>query len=151
MEEKSKIIELKSKESICTYLSFLQGNINRMGVNSSNVKALIAVIYTVFITILIAIKELKNYWWLGLIISFAGITMDGYYLALERMYRKKYNNFVENLNQGKLDEKEIYNMNPKNTDLENEILAVMFETVKSFSVLGFYILFIIITVLLKAI
>lgn len=77
--------------------------------------------------------------------------MDSYYLALERMYRKKYNNFVNDLNNGKLDEKEIFNMNPKNTDLKHEILAVMLETIKSFSIIGFYILFILVTILLKLI
>ena len=80
-----------------------------MGGNSSNVKALIAVVYTIFITVLIAIKELQQYWWIGIIISVIGMIMDSYYLALERMYRKKYNNFVNDLNNGKLDEKEIFN------------------------------------------
>ena len=31
-----------------------------MGGNSANIKALIAVVYTIFITILIAVKELKQ-------------------------------------------------------------------------------------------
>ena len=40
-------------------------------------------------------------------------------------------------------------MNPKNTDLKYEVFAVMLEAVRSFSVIGFYILFIGITILLK--
>lgn len=72
-----------------------------------------------------------------------------YYLAFERMYRKRYNNFVKKLNDGQIDEKEIYNMNPKNTDLKYEVFAVMLEAVKSFSVIGFYILFICITNFIK--
>ena len=65
------------------------------------------------------------------------------------MYRKRYNNFVKKLNDGKLDENDIYNMSPKNTDLKYEVFAVMLEAVKSFSVIGFYVLFIGITILLK--
>lgn len=120
-----------------------------MGGNSANIKALIAVVYTIFITILIAVKELKGYWWVGLIIALVGMIMDTYYLAFERMYRKRYNNFVKKLNENQIDEKEIYNMNPKNTDLKYEVFAVMLEAVRSFSVIGFYILFICITILLK--
>ena len=104
---------------------------------------------SIFITILIAINELKGYWWIGFGIAVVGMIMDTYYLAFERMYRKRYNNFVKKLNDGQIDEKEIYNMNPKNTDLKYEVFAVMLEAVKSFSVIGFYILFICITILLK--
>ena len=146
---KEKIIKLKDHESVIAYLEFLQNVISRMGGNSANIKALIAVVYTIFITILIAINELKGYWWSGFVIAVVGMIMDTYYLAFERMYRKRYNNFVKKLNDGQIDEKEIYNMNPKNTDLKYEVFAVMLEAVKSFSVIGFYILFICITILLK--
>lgn len=146
---KEKIIDLKDHSSVVAYLEFLQNVISRMGGNSANIKALIAVVYTIFITILIAVKELKGYWWVGLIIALVGIIMDTYYLAFERMYRKRYNNFVKKLNENQIDEKEIYSMNPKNTDLKYEVFAVMLEAVRSFSVIGFYILFIGITILLK--
>lgn len=146
---KEKIIDLKDHSSVVAYLEFLQNVISRMGGNSANIKALIAVVYTIFITILIAVKELKGYWWVGLIIALVGMIMDTYYLAFERMYRKRYNNFVKKLNENQIDEKEIYNMNPKNTDLKYEVFAVMLEAVRSFSVIGFYILFMGITILLK--
>lgn len=146
---KEKIIDLKDHPSVVAYLEFLQNVISRMGGNSANIKALIAVVYTIFITILIAVKELKGYWWVGLIIALVGMIMDTYYLAFERMYRKRYNNFAKKLNENQIDEKEIYNMNPKNTDLKYEAFAVMLEAVRSFSVIGFYILFIGITILLK--
>lgn len=146
---KEKIIDLKDHPSVVAYLEFLQNVISRMGGNSANIKALIAVVYTIFITILIAVKELKSYWWVGLIIALVGMIMDTYYLAFERMYRKRYNNFAKKLNENQIDEKEIYNMNPKNTDLKYEVFAVMLEAVRSFSVIGFYILFIGITILLK--
>lgn len=148
-DTKENIINLKDRPAVIAYLEFLQNVISRMGGNSANIKASIAVVYTIFITILIAIKELKCYWWVGLIIAAVGLIMDSYYLAFERMYRKRYNKFVKNLDNGQIDEKEIYNMNPKNTDLKYEVFAVMLETMKSFSVIGFYILFIVITVLLK--
>lgn len=148
-DEKGKILDAKNQASVVSYLESLQSVISRMGGNSANIKALIAVVYTIFITILIAIKELKTYWWIGLIIVFVGILMDTYYLALEKMYRRKYNDFVDILNDGHVDEKAIYNMNHKSTYLKYELFAVMLEAVKSFSVIAFYILFIGITILLK--
>ena len=151
IKTKENIVNLKNNSSVVAYLDFLQNVISRMGGNSANIKALIAVVYTIFVTILIAIKELNGYWWVGLIIAVVGMIMDTYYLAFERMYRKRYNNFIKKLNEGKLDGKEIYNMSPKNTDLKYEVFAVMLEAVKSFSVLGFYILFVGITILLKLI
>lgn len=149
MEEKSIIMKNKENPAVCTYLEFLQNAINRMSTNSGAIKALIVVVYTIFITILIAIKEFDKYWWLGLIISIISMLMDAYYLALEKMYRKKYNNVVNDLNNGKLDEKQIYNMNPKNTELEHEVIAVMIESIKSFSILPFYSLFIALTIIIK--
>ena len=148
-DEKGKILDLKNQASVVSYLESLQSVISRMGGNSANIKALIAVVYTIFITILIAIKELKKYWWIGLIIVFIGILMDTYYLALEKMYRRKNNDFVDNLNNGQVDEKAIYNMHPKSTYLKYELFAVMLDAVRSFSVIVFYILFIGITILLK--
>ena len=148
-DEKRKILDLKNQASVVSYLESLQSVISRMGGNSANIKALIAVVYTIFITLLIAIKELKTYWWIGLIIVFVGILMDTYYLALEKMYRRKYNDFVDILNKGQIDEKAIYNMNPKSTYLKYELFAVMLDAVRSFSVIVFYILFIGITILLK--
>lgn len=149
MSEKKEILKLKESPAVTTYLSFLQNNITRMAGNSGNVKALIAVIYTIFATVLITVKGAMIYWWMGFIITIGGMNMDAYYLAFERMYRKKYNNFVKDLNAGKLDEKEIYNMNPKNTVLKYENIAEMLECMKSFSIIGFYILFIAITFVFK--
>lgn len=147
MEEKIK--KLKKEESVITYLEFLQNAISRMAGNSANIKALVAVIYTIFITILVGIEKYSPYWWIGLIIAVLGLIMDTYYLAFERMYRKKYNNFVDKLNEGKLDVKAMYDMNPRNTDLKYEVFAYMLESINSFSVTGFYILFVGITILLK--
>ena len=89
VKEKETILELKDHSSVIAYLEFLQNVISRMGGNSANIKALIAVVYTIFVTILIAIKELNGYWWVGLIIAVVGMIMDTYYLAFERMYRKR--------------------------------------------------------------
>ena len=146
---KENVIELKDKQSVIAYLGFLQNVISRMGNNSANIKAVIAVIYTIFATALIESSKLQKYWWAGFIICGFGLILDVYYLSYEKIYRKKYDIFLNKLNHEQLNEEDIYNMYPRNTELKYEVLAVMLEAVKSYSVIGFYILFIGITVLLK--
>ena len=143
-----KILELKGNPSVVTYLTFLQDNITRMNSNSSNVKALVAVIYTIFVTVLCAVGKINLYWYFGTIIIFLGILLDSYYLGLEKMYRIKFNNFVNDLNNGNIDVKKIYDMNPKNTGIKCEVLAELLSSMFSFSVLGFYLMIVAISVLL---
>ncbi|MBR3888653.1 MAG: hypothetical protein IKJ32_06095 [Clostridia bacterium] len=149
MKKYSNILKNKNEQSVCTYLGFLQNNISRMATNSSNTKALVAVIYTIYATVLSAIEIFEPYWCIGIVITFIGALMDAYYLALERVYVQKYNVFVNDLNKGKLKTIEIYNMKPKNTDFKYEIVGLMLESITSFSIVGYYILFIVITILLK--
>ena len=143
------ILEKKDRSSVTTYLGFIQNNIARMATNSANTKAFVAVVYTIYASVLAAIEVFEPYWWIGLIITALGIVMDAYYLAFERMYRTKYNKFLNKLNKNILDEAEIYNMNPKNTDLKYEVIAEMIDCVRSFSIWGFYFLFLVVTILLK--
>lgn len=143
-----KILELKSDSSVIAYLTFLQDNITRMNSNSSNVKALVAVIYTIFVTILCAVDKINLYWYFGIIIIVLGVLLDSYYLGLEKMYRTKFNNFVNDLNNGNIDVKKIYDMKPKNTNIKSEVLAELLSSMFSFSVLGFYLMIVAISVLL---
>ena len=143
-----KILELKSNPSVIAYLTFLQDNITRMNSNSSNVKALVAVIYTIFVTVLCAVDKISLYWYFGIIIIVLGVLLDSYYLGLEKMYRTKFNNFVNDLNNGNIDVKKIYDMKPKNTNIKSEVLAELLSSMFSFSVLGFYLMIVAISVLL---
>ena len=143
-----KILELKSNPSVIAYLTFLQDNITRMNSNSSNVKALVAVIYTIFVTVLCAVDKINLYWYFGIIIIVLGVLLDSYYLGLEKMYRTKFNNFVNDLNNGNIDVKKIYDMKPKNTNIKSEVLAELLSSMFSFSVLGFYLMIVAISVLL---
>ena len=62
---------------------------------------------------------------------------------------EKYNDFIAKLNKGDVNEFEVYDMKPRNTDLKNELLAMTITSMTSFSVYGFYSLFIIISILIK--
>ena len=59
------------------------------------------------------------------------------------------NKFIEDLNNSKLNVEEIYNMKPSNTQLKCELLAEILLSLKSFSIIGFYSIFIIIALIIK--
>jgi hypothetical protein len=142
-----KILEILNQPSINTYLNFLQSNISRMNSNSNNIKILIATIYA-FLIAINKIDDIKIFLTF-IIMLFIGFILDTYYLAIEKIYRKKFNNFIENINNENFNIKDIFDMKPKNTPLKYEIFAEMVDTFFSFSIWIYYLLFIIITVLLK--
>ena len=120
-----------------------------MSSHSVIIKASISVFYTILITILIGINKINHFWWIAIFITLIGSIIDAYYLAMEKIYVKKYNDFIAKLNKGDVNEFEVYDMKPRNTDLKNELLAMTITSMTSFSVYGFYSLFIIISILIK--
>lgn len=143
------ILELKNEPSVVNYVELLQENISRMSSHSGIIKASICVIYTVLITILIAVNKISDYWWIAIAITIIGAIIDAYYLAIEKIYVIKYNKFLKKLNDGTVDEKEIYDMKPRNTEIKTELLAMTLNSLISFSVYGFYLLLIIISIFIK--
>lgn len=146
---KKNILKIKDQPSVICYINLLQNNIARMSNYSGIIKAAMCVIYTIIISILLTIEKLSQYWWIALLITLLGVVMDSYYLALEKIYVIKYNKFIRELNDNKIIIENIYDMNPKNTNLSCEFLAMMLSSVKSFSVIGFYFIFVIISIAIK--
>ena len=94
------------------------------------------VVYTILITIMLSINKLNDYWWIIIVITILGMILDAYYLGIEKIYVTKYNKFIEDLNNSKLNVEEIYNMKPSNTQLKCELLAEVLLSLKSFSIIG---------------
>ena len=115
---KKEILDLKNHPSVTCYIEMLQNNISRMSSHSGIVKASMCVIYTIVITIILTIQNLDMYWWITLPITICMAILDSYYLALEKVYRDKYDEFVDKLNLNRLDSQEIYNMKPRTTSLK---------------------------------
>ncbi len=147
--EKKKIIDLKDHQSVICYVQMMQGNISRMSSHSGIIKASVCVIYTVLITVLSILEKTKELWWVALGVTIISGILDAYYLGIEKIYVEKYNNFVEELNNGIVNEEKIYNMKPRNTKNKAELLANIILSFKSFSIYGFYLLLVIISLLLR--
>ena len=142
-------LKLKNNPSVICYLEMLQNNISRMSSQSGIVKASMCVVYTILITIILSIKKLNDYWWVIIALTILGMILDAYYLGMEKIYVTKYNKFVKDLNNSKLNFEDIYNMRPRNTELKCELLAEILLSLKSFSIIGFYSIFIIIAIIIK--
>lgn len=147
--ESNKILELKNHQSVITYIQLLQNNIGRMSSHSGIIKASICVIYTIWITILVATNKLNEYWWMSIILTVLASVLDAYYLATEKIYVEKYNQFIEKLNNGELNEKDIYDLKPRITNLKNEFVAMIITAMCSFSIWGFYIMLIAISCIIR--
>lgn len=146
---KKDVLNLKNESSVICYIQLLQNNIARMSSQSGIIKASMCVVYTILITIILSIEKMNNFWWIAIVLTIIGAIIDAYYLALEKIYVNKYNDFISNLNFNNVDVDKIYDMKPRNTKLDCELLAMIFTSLKSFSIYGFYIIFIFISILIR--
>lgn len=120
-----------------------------MSNQSGIIKASMCVVYTILVTIMLTIEKLKEYWWLIIILTILGMILDAYYLGMEKIYVSKYNEFIKKLNNEEIDVNDLYDMKPRNTNLKSELLAEMILSLKSFSILEFYLIFVIISIIIK--
>ena len=118
--------------SVQSHLQLMQGVIQRMAVNSSSCKAWCITIVSA-ILVLIADKNRPELAWLALFPSFLFLALDVYYLALEKAFRMSYNEFIKKLHEKQLYSVDLYLIAPK-----GNISIHQLESIKSFSVWGFY-------------
>lgn len=118
--------------SVQTHLGIIQGVIQRMSANSTSCKAWCVAIVSATLVI-IADKKKPDLALLGLIPTLLFATLDAYYLALERGFRKSYNNFIEKLHSGRLMSSDMYSMDPS-----GNLLKMHFRALGSFPIWSFY-------------
>ncbi|HEY2954753.1 MAG TPA: hypothetical protein VGK89_05850 [Candidatus Eisenbacteria bacterium] len=82
--------------SVQSYLSILQGVINRMASNCAGCKTWCVGLVSAIIVI-IADKREPEYVWLSLVPITLFFCLDAYYLALERSFCDRYNTFIRKL------------------------------------------------------
>ena len=130
MDNKSAFNE--SSPSVQTHLSIIQNVIQRMASNSSQCKAWnIAIVSAILV--IVADKSKPDYAWIALLPTILFLLLDVYYLALEKGFRARYNEFIEKLHSGKIVTEDLYSVSPYGSIWKHRINAL-----KSFSVWGFY-------------
>lgn len=118
--------------SVQAHLQIIQAVIQRMAANSTSCKAWCITIVSA-ILVVISDKGKPDLALLALLPSVLFLTLDAYYLALEKAFRNSYNAFVIKLHSGRLEVDDLYAVIPKGSMSVHQL-----EAVKSFSVWGFY-------------
>jgi hypothetical protein len=134
MTTKNRHLEIDGESpSIQTHLGIMQNVIQRMATNSTSCKAWSITLVSA-VLVIVADKGKPQYAWIAMLptIIFAGL--DAYCLALEKAFRNSYNDFISKVHSKSLTEDDLYSVTPK-----GNMSHLQWESIKSFSVWGFYI------------
>lgn len=124
-----------SEESpaVQAHLSIMQSVIQRMSSNSSSSKAWCIALVSA-ILVIVADKGNPEYAWIAVIPTVLFLTLDAYYLALEKAFRDSYNGFIDKLHRGKVQSHDLYAVVPSGS-----LLFQFLKALRSFSVWPMYI------------
>lgn len=131
--------------SIQTHLGIMQNVIQRMSSNSSSCKAWCVTLVSA-VLVIVADKGKPEYAWIAMLPTIIFAALDTYYLALEKAFRDSYNDFISKIHSKSLSESDLYSVIPKGNMSRHQ-----WESIKSFSVWGFYISLALLIVITKAI
>lgn len=120
------------QEKINLHIQLLQSVINRMASNSASAKKWCTTIISAML-VLAADKESSGAFLLAIIPVIMFAFIDVYYLALEKGFRNSYNEFVAKLDSGELAGLVFYFITTS-----GEVKKLRIDSLKSFSVLFFY-------------
>lgn len=122
------------------HLEFIQNTIKRMADNSLSIKKFCSAFYTAILVVLLtnrSIIDIAIYVYVLLMLAIVAFTvLDAYYLALEKEFRDLYNKVY----RGKIND---FSMSIKMTKFN------YLKSLKSLSVWGFYIIFLVGIVILN--
>lgn len=146
MSENNETIAIDGESpSIQTHLAILQNVIQRMASNSSASKAWCVTLVSA-VLVIVADKGKPEYAYIAMLPTFVFAALDAYYLALEKAFRNSYNGFISKLHSRTLTEIDLYSVAPK-----GNISRLQLDSVKSFSVWGFYVSLAVLIVITKSV
>lgn len=138
-DEQQKISE--TSPSVQTHLAILQAVIERMAGNSNSCKTWCITIVS-SILVVVAEESKPDYALLALLPTFLFISLDAYYLGLEKAFRNSYNSFVKKLHHSKITAEDLFSVSPVGS-----VTKLQFAASKSFSIWGFYLFLIALIIL----
>ncbi len=98
--------------SVTSYLTILQGVINRMATNSASCKTWCITLVS-GVVVIVADKGRPNYVWISIVPIVLFLVLDSYYLALERQFRTVYNDFIRKLHFGQATVDDVFFVAPR--------------------------------------
>lgn len=113
--------------SVQSYLTILQGVINRMAANSAGCKTWCIALVSAIILV-VADQGQSKYVWISLVPIVLFFFLDAYYLGLERRFREQHNMFIRKIHSGKMTLEDVFILSPS-----GGTKAVLTQTMRSFS------------------
>ena len=137
------------KDDVRQYLQMVQDTINRMSSNSSNCKNWALTIVTALLALCTSVSELRAYLFISIIPVVLFWGLDLYYLLQENKYRNHEQEFIEKYARKDSAWKDlVYSFNASITQ-KNKKYALLWHCFKSYSVMLFYPIIIVIICLLS--
>lgn len=122
----------ENSQAVQAHLTISQSVIQRMASNSASCKAWCITLVSA-ILVIVADKGNPQYALLAIIPTILFLVLDAYYLALERMFRKAYNVFIEKLHKQEISPSDLYAITPVGNMPKTFLSALL-----SFSIWPFY-------------
>ena len=119
--------------AVQSHLGIMQSVIQRMAANSTSCKAWCITLVSA-ILVIVADKGKPQYSLIAIVPTALFLVLDSYYLALEKMFRHSYNNFIEKLHDGKVMASDLYAVSPHGSQFKNFFVSML-----SFSIWPFYL------------
>ncbi|WMW26119.1 hypothetical protein RE474_05200 [Methanolobus sediminis] len=133
----------ENSQAIQAHLGIMQSVIQRMAANSASCKTWCITLVSGILVILTDENKSQNAF-IALVPIILFFSLDTYYLALERMFRQSYNNFIEKLHTGNIQINDLYVVTPTGS------LKTTFATsIASFSVWPFYLTLVAVIIIVK--
>lgn len=133
----------ESSPSAQAHLGILQNVIQRMASNSSASKTWCITIVSA-ILVIVADKGKPDFAWIAVLPTFLFMCLDSYYLALEKGFRESYKTFIRKLHEGSIAPEDLYSISPEGCQSKHQI-----DSLKSFSIWGFYAMLFILVALTR--
>lgn len=123
----------ENSQAVQAHLGITQSVIQRMASNSASCKAFCITLVSA-VLVIVADKGKPQYALIAIIPAVLFLILDTYYLALERMFRQSYNNFIEKLHGGEVVASDLYAVVPS-----GNLVKTFFSALFSFSIWLFYL------------
>lgn len=134
-----------NSQAVQSHLNITQSVIQRMATNSSSCKAWCITVVSA-ILVIVADKGNSQYAFIAIIPNVLFLVLDTYYLALEKMFRNSYNDFIKKLHDNEIDFSDLFIVVPK-----GNLFKTFFNSILSFSIWPFYLTLLIMILLAKEI
>jgi len=119
--------------AVQSHLKINQDVISRMASNSSSCKAWCITLVSA-VLVIVANKGKPNYALIAAIPTILFLTLDAYYLALEKCFRASYNSFITKLHSEEVDSTDLFAVTP-----HGSVVRALCCSLLSFSIWPFYL------------